>query len=110
MLEESAKIMHHTPQWVLDKIQKIQAQQLTELDLTIDWSNKNKLQEMPPEILSLEFLTSLKVSRHEIKQIPEAIAFSFLLVKLPNNPNQICGTNILVTTQKSYLITLLLYH
>lgn len=27
------------------------------------------------------------------------------LVKLPNNPNQIRSTNILITTQKSYLIS-----
>ena len=68
--------MANTPQRFLEKIREAKEKQLKELDLSNDWGtdDKEKLTEIPAEVLELEWLEVLNLSRNQLTTLPEAIA------------------------------------
>jgi internalin A len=79
------------PAHFLDRIREAQEKQLEELDLSNDYStkDKDKLFKIPDEVFTLKHLKKLKLSHNQIYEIPESIGKLSNLTQLDLRKNQL---------------------
>jgi internalin A len=83
--------MSETPEWALERIKEAKDNQLQDLDLNPGWSEKEKLTQIPAEVLELKQLEVLRLGHNSLTSLPDSITRLQNLTLLDLTKNQLSG-------------------